>query len=395
MEPPAQTKEEEVKESMRAFYEEKAVRDKAVAGLLDKMRQQSINSARFPEVLAAKEKCDDDLANLRVTSEREKEEVNRQRLASQDLAKALQEEIRRLEGEKETSEREINVKEREINRLADEVNLKNALAQQSQEAVRTAQEGVRQAQTQLVEEQRKGNPEQLVALRAALQQEQQRAQRAEQERLQTENERREAQREKQRAEQEREAVLTQSAFSQGVAAAATQTLEQLQQTARQEELLTIKEQQEQVNKLSAKIDGLNEQLEQDHVNHQAQVNDLLAQINELNEQLEQDHVNHQAQVNDLNEQLLNLEDDCENAQMIVQWHRQPYINIVNPPQQGNELVVNEGSTISFVVLNRGVGGKTVAFFNYADRTEYVDITNEDIKEHIIRPGFVGYGAFNF
>jgi len=374
------------------------------------------------------------------TCNREKDEANRQLLLSKGLAERLQQEFAKLESQKATLDESLASGQREIDRLASEVSLKTALATQSQETARAAQQGVQEALGQLAEERRKGNSEQLVALNAALRQEQERAQRSEQEKIRLLHDKEEAERAKRRAEADREDALEKSAFAQGAAETASQTLQQLEQSRALADDVIARRNAEAEEIKSQELRALTANFERDcnervRLAEQRVMNDFLLRIqqaeqrvrqeyepiiSDLNGQIEnlhyriQEELNRQADYvrqikyfeNELetrDQEVTNLQtifqeeiDDCEDLRKIVQWNRQPIVNIINPPLIEGQQILQIGTTISFTVLNRAdLPGSTVAFFNYPDKTDYVDITNDDIKEYVIKNGLIHYGAFNF
>jgi hypothetical protein len=100
----------------------------------------------------------------------------------------------------------------------------------------------------------------------------------------------------------------------------------------------------------------------------------------------------QAQITTLQDDIRRLTVERNNAQAIVDWHRNPQVNITTPVPPGGFMA---GTRIEFNVVNRGPGGRTVAFFNYGLRTDYLDITNVGPHYYTVQIDLVEYGAFNF
>jgi sirohydrochlorin ferrochelatase len=124
-----------------------------------------------------------------------------------------------------------------------------------------------------------------------------------------------------------------------------------------------------------------------------------AQINRLNNQIEE-LTREVVRIRDLENTIRDMaiqdrdmRTERDNLQAIVDWNRQPQINILDPDIPDGGLLA--GTQITFNVRNRGPGGRTVAFFYYGVRTEYMDIIDDLPKNYTIEVGLRSVGAFNF
>jgi hypothetical protein len=376
--------------------------------------------------------------------------------ASQSMAEQLRTQLATLEAQKTAAVESQRLAAAEARRLQETVQATAQAGLQAGQIAERAQQAQARAEDRLRQEQQQGNPREIQRLQQALAQEEQRARQAEQARQQALEQQQRVAQQQQQAEEEAQRLALETATAQGALEQAkaardlaqtslrnavdqvaqrdmdaeaqrAQQLERLQQQFEQQCNQRIQAAQQEAQRISQaeilQITARAVAAEQAQAAIQAAVDArILAETRTavageraasaaasaaalageraaalLREQAAvagERAAAAAAQAAAIQAALGPLQVDIAQKDAIINWHRRPIIDITNP----NAIPVGglvAGTQITFNVQNRGPGGRTVAFFYYGNRTEYMDIIDDTPKNYTIQAGLQNIGAFNF
>jgi len=383
--------------------------------------------------------------------ERGKKAAEQELKTSQSLAEQLKIQLATLQADKVAAEKAQVQAQKEAQRLALAVQATASASVQANNRATNAQQSQAQVEERLRQEQQKGNPQQIERLTRALELEQQKVQQAEQTRQESIQSAQQAYQQQQLAQQrayqsELYAYQTQGALQ--AAQTAQQSAEKSLETAinyvaqheldaetkRAEQLQRLQQQFEEqcVQRVQAakqaaeqaaqlRITDLEQRVqisEQARTAIEALFNSRIEQVRQEEQaKAEQDKKLLEAQYNArLSGEKSALELGAQQAQTILQaenlnlkqyledywkrateaehalsWHKLPTLNF----GLGLSLIDNTvlpGTTITFTLDQRGP--RAVAFFEYLDKTEFVDVQDDNPKSYTVLEGLQNFGAFN-
>jgi len=383
--------------------------------------------------------------------ERGKKAAEQELKTSQSLAEQLKIQLATLQADKVAAEKAQAQAQKEAQRLALAVQSANQAGIIAGQNAQKAQQTQLQVEERLRQEQQKGNPQQIERLTRALAQEQQKVQQAEQTRQESIQSAQQAYQQQQLAQQrayQSELYAYQAQGALQAAQTAQQSAEKTLETAindvaqreldaetkRAEQLQRLQQQfEEQCSKrvqaakqdseqaAQLRITDLEQRLqisEQARTAIESIFNSRIEQVRQEEQaKAEQDKKLLEAQYNArLSGEKSALELGAQQAQTILQaenlrlkqlsedylaaaqeanralvWHKSPTLNF----GLGLSLIDNTvlpGTTITFTVDQRGP--RAVAFFEYLDKTEFVDVQDDNPKSYTVLEGLQNFGAFN-